>query len=338
MKPESTQLRNKQLVWDVLHGVTADNFTDHIAQCFAHDVIWQGPHPINKLNGAAKLTEQYYGPLFTSFPDLVREDDLFLAGRWREADWVCATGHYIASFKKDWLGIPASGAPMRIRFGEFYKVVEEVITECYVILDLVSVAAQAGLQLLPPSLGDDSVVPGPDTNDGVHFREQSEKESAKSAQLVQNMIDDLMRYDPVAMDYSVMRHDRCWHEDMKWYGPGGIGTTYGIDGFIEHYQRHFLTAFPDRKAGDWHIARLHEGNYVASTGWPSVVATHTGNWLGQPATNRKVGMRVMDFWRRDGDRFRENWVLIDIPDLLLQMDVDLFEQVRNGQDVCKPRS
>ena len=76
-------------------------------------------------------------------------------------------------------------------------------------------------------------------------------------------------------------------------------------------------------------ARPADGNYVASTGWPSVDATHTGyGWLGQQATNRKVGMRVMDFWRRDGDRFRENWVLIDIPDLLLQMGFDLFAQIK----------
>ncbi len=40
-------------------------------------------------------------------------------------------------------------------------------------------------------------------------------------------------------------------------------------------------------------------------------------------------MRVMDFWRRDGDRFRENWVLIDIPELLLQMGFDMFTRLRN---------
>jgi hypothetical protein len=40
-------------------------------------------------------------------------------------------------------------------------------------------------------------------------------------------------------------------------------------------------------------------------------------------------MRVMDFWRRDGDRFRGNWVLIDIPELLLQMGFDLFAQIKN---------
>ena len=164
-------------------------------------------------------------------------------------------------------------------------------------------------------------------------RDQPEAEGQKTAQLVDEMIEDLMRFDPISGDYSVMRHDRCWHKNMKWYGPAGIGTTYGIDGFIEHHQRPFLTAFADRKAGHRHDAQPSEGNYVASTGWPSVEATHAGDgWLGQPASGRRVGMRVMDFWRRDGEKFIENWVLIDIPELLLQMDVDLFEQLRSWQD------
>jgi hypothetical protein len=194
---------------------------------------------------------------------------------------------------------------------------------------------QAGVNLLPPSRGSDSPVPGPDSKDGILLGEQIDAEhekSEKSAQLVAEMIADLMRFDPALKDYSIMRHERCWHADMKWYGPAGIGTTFGIDGFIEHHQRPFLTAFADRAAGDNHVARPADGNYVASTGWPSVRATHTGaGWLGQPATNRKISMRVMDFWRRDGAKFAENWVLIDIPELLLQMGVDLFAQIRNRQ-------
>ena len=39
-------------------------------------------------------------------------------------------------------------------------------------------------------------------------------------------------------------------------------------------------------------------------------------------------MRVADWWRREGDTLRENWVLIDLPDLLLQMGVDLFGRLR----------
>ena len=41
-------------------------------------------------------------------------------------------------------------------------------------------------------------------------------------------------------------------------------------------------------------------------------------------------MRVMDFWRvaegNDGPRLAENWVMIDIPDLLAQLGVDVFSR------------
>jgi hypothetical protein len=38
-------------------------------------------------------------------------------------------------------------------------------------------------------------------------------------------------------------------------------------------------------------------------------------------------MRVADWWRREGDVLRENWVMIDLPDLLLQMNVDVFARL-----------
>ena len=330
MNAESIKLRNKTLVWEFLHGITADNFEDRITHRMAPRVSWQGPHPINRLNGVQSLASEFYAPLFASFSDLERQDDLFMAGPWQGGNWVCATGHYVGTFTKDWLQIPATGSSTRLRFGDFYKVQDGLITDCFVILDMIGLMEQAGVNLLPPCRGSDSPVPGPDSKDGILLSEQNDAESEKSAQLVAEMIADLMRFDPALKDYSIMRHERCWHEDMKWYGPAGIGTTFGIDGYIENHQRPFLTAFPDRRAGDHHVARPADGNYVASTGWPSVKATHTGDgWLGQQATNRKIGMRVMDFWRRHGEKFSENWVLIDIPELLLQMDVDLFAQIRN---------
>ena len=339
MSAESIKLKNKKLVWDFLHGIAADNFKDRLAQRLAPNVSWQGPHPINKIIGGRSLASEFYAPLFTSFPDLERQDDVFLAGPWRGGDWVCATGHYVGTFTKDWLHIPATGNSIRLRFGDFYKVEDGLITSCFVLLDMIGLMQQAGVNPLPPWSGEDSPVPGPDTKDGILLSEQSDTESEKSAQLVEEMIADLMRFDPAVKDFSVMRHERCWHEDMKWYGPAGIGTTYGIEGFIENHQRPFLTAFPDRRAGDNHVARPADGNYVASTGWPSVIATHTGDgWLGQQATNRKVGMRVMDFWRRDGDRFRENWVFIDIPELLLQMGFDLFAQIKNRGEASQVAS
>ena len=42
----------------------------------------------------------------------------------------------------------------------------------------------------------------------------------------------------------------------------------------------------------------------------------------------RVDWRLMDFYRREGDRIIENWVPIDMAYLFLQMGVDVFAQLR----------
>ena len=43
-----------------------------------------------------------------------------------------------------------------------------------------------------------------------------------------------------------------------------------------------------------------------------------GGWLNVAVTGRHIGVRVMDFVRRDGDLLAENWVCVEIPQPLLQ--------------------
>ena len=54
-----------------------------------------------------------------------------------------------------------------------------------------------------------------------------------------------------------------------------------------------------------------------------------GDFLGTGTTGREVTMRVMDFYLHHEDLIRENWVPIDIIDLLLQMNVDVFARMRS---------
>lgn len=39
-------------------------------------------------------------------------------------------------------------------------------------------------------------------------------------------------------------------------------------------------------------------------------------------------MKSLDFWRIDGDRIRENWVLVDLLDVYAQLGVDVFARLR----------
>jgi len=70
--------------------------------------------------------------------------------------------------------------------------------------------------------------------------------------------------------------------------------------------------------------------FSATGGWPSRHMLHQGGgWLGLGATDRAVTMRVMDFYNADAGLIRENWVPIDILNVLLQIDVDVLARVRS---------
>ena len=87
-----------------------------------------------------------------------------------------------------------------------------------------------------------------------------------------------------------------WHPKMMWYGPCGIGTTRGLQGFVDYHQLPFRIAFPNRRGGN-HYVRIGDGPYSATAGWPSVHAKHLGgDFLDVAPTGRDVTMRVMDFY------------------------------------------
>lgn len=289
---------------------------------FLHEECeWHGPHPIAATIGPEAIAASFWTPLLSAFPNLSRTDDILMCGAWEGRDWVAATGHYHGCFEQDWLGIPASKSSVSIRFGEFARLENGRVCEVRTLLDLVSLCRQFGVDLLPPDRGSMETVPAPETGDGVMLDPTPPAQARKSLQVVEDMIVGLLEFDGVNLD--TMGMERFWTDDMRWYGPGGIGTTFGLDGFQAHHQGPFLEAFPDRTAAP-HAALIAEGNYVSVTGWPSVIGTHAGDYLVAPASKQKVGMRVMDFWRNENGLLAENWVLIDMLDLFMQLGYDLL--------------
>jgi predicted ester cyclase len=226
------------------------------------------------------------------------------------------------TFSQDWLGIPATGRESHIRFGEFSAVADGKIVLTYVILDLLDLMRQAGYQLLPLSLGEEGLWPGPMTGDGVLLTPQDDGEGPSTLELAKTMCRALGT--PRQRDY--------WDLDrMVWYGPSGIGTTRAMKGFEDDHQTPFRHAFPafGRAFTGVHVAEVSEGDYAGWVGWPSIRATHAGEYLGVPPSGHVVDMRVMDFYRREGDLIIENWVPIDMIHLLLQMGTDVFEKLRS---------
>lgn len=294
---------------------------------FHPESAYLAQHPVDQLHGVDAIVERHLAPMKRAMPDLERRDDIFMGGHFADHDWVCATGYYYGSFEQPWLGLPPSDNWLHVRFGEFYKLRDGRIIDAYVMLDLIDVFRQLGCNPLRPALGIETLCPGPAAQDGLVLGAQDPAATAKSLALVEGMIFDGMQgFDGV--DHDSMRFPDYFTADMMWYGPGGIGTTRGIDRFMRYHEIPFNEAWPDFKGGN-HKARFADGAFIASTGWPSIHGTHTGSgWLGLDATDRAFTMRVMDWWRRDGDLLAENWIFIDMLDLFNQFDRNLLGEAQ----------
>ena len=331
----------KSIVWAALQALpgntashpTAQDALPALRQYFAPDCECHVFHPINELRGIAEINAKFWQPLLQAMPNLERRTQLFFAGDFDgrfcggEGTWVTAHGYLMGTMAKDWLGIPATGDTVWVRIGEFYRVEDGKIVDARILLDLVDVMRQAGIEVLPRSTGARLIVPGPQMQDGLLQTPQEAQATQASMDSLDRMIGGLKSFNQ--KDLKSMGMHAFWHPEMMWYGPCGIGTSRQVEGFQKHHQKPFLHAFPDRVGGN-HISRISEGHYIASTGWPSVRATHLGDYLGAPATNKPITMRVADWWRREGDLLRENWVMIDLPELLLQMGVDVFARMSIG--------
>ena len=75
---------------------------------------------------------------------------------------------------------------------------------------------------------------------------------------------------------------------MMWYGPSGIGTARGLEGFVNHHQLPFRMTFKNRdywKIG--HYVEIGDGNYSMTGGWHSIDAVHGAeDWLGYEPTGK----------------------------------------------------
>ncbi len=298
-----------------------------IANLAHEDSIWDIAHPVNHLNGSDAFLDQFLAPLCASLHSVRRRDDIFISGENRRTTggyWLASTGHYVGNFSADLFGIPACERLVFLRSGEFYRIARGKIAEAKIIVDFPDLMRQAGCSRLPHDLGTEMLFPAPASHDGI--LPNRPREGQTSLDRVEAMFDDLHSFDPGTFSsHQQTGEDGHWHDDMLWYGPGGIGSNYRWSGFVKDHRRSFLEAFPDRVGGH-HYCRIGDGAYAAASGWPSMTMTHKGSYLGVAATGRQLTLRVMDFYRCHRGKILENWVFLDYGDLLRQMGSDLFAE------------
>lgn len=322
---------------DQIWRASPDNAKSLAGKYFSHECSWEISEPVGHLVGPQSVLENFILPVRKSLSNLHRRDEIFIGGMNRRADgehWVASLVHYVGNFTTPLFGINPSNRLVFLRAGEFYRIEGGMIVEARLIVDLVDLMRQVGRLPLPAISGTEMLFPGPATHDGI--LPEDPLYSALSLDLVEAMLGDLKAFDPETFSSAGQTgNDGYWHDDMLWYGPGGVGSNFRWEGFERDHRKPFLTAFPDRVGGN-HFCRIGDGNYAAVSGWPSMTMTHLGDYLGVQATGKTLTLRVMDFYRcthkqgrsRDlsGSKIMENWVCLDYLDLFSQMGIDLVER------------
>lgn len=296
------------------------------------DVHWRGMHPWHEQRGIAAVADRFWIPLTTAFTRPQRRLDLLIAGDnslpGAPGTWVGAMGHILGLFDAPLLGIQPTGKLAMLRFAEFSRIVDGRIVEQAFFCDLLHLMHQAGQYPLPNMTAAQLVQPGPMTHDGLLLSPRDRDESAKTLDLITRMIGMISKVNaadnPPPPREELQRH---WHDDMIWWGPTGIGSTYTIDRYIEQHQQPFRQQMSDR-VFNGHITRFAEGNFGGFFGWPNLTMHVTGPFMGLPPSGKHADLRVVDFYRRDGDKLAENWVFIDILHFLNMQGLDVLAQLQ----------
>ena len=295
------------------------------------DALTRFAHPLGDNIGPQALYDQAYAPLHKAVPDLERRDYIVMAGLTEHGDdWVGCGGYYTGTFLSPWLDIPPTGHQVHMRFHEFFRFADGKVVEIQALWDIPEVMMQAGAWPMAPSLGREWHVPGPATHDGLVPGPYNQTAADDSCRHIVEML-NYMKKHPSKGGPEVMEMERFWHPRMNWYGPSGIGTGRGIEGFRNWHQIPFLRGMPDRGqyVEDIIYHFFGDANYVGVTGWPNMIqtVTHDG-WMGIAPPGRKITMCSLDFWRIEDGLIRECWVMVDLLDAYRQLGVDVFARMR----------
>ena len=324
-------------LYAAMKGATPEGIGAVLAEHTSPDWHWRGMHPFYERHGAADVAAVFWAPLMTSLTRLQRREDIFFAGENSvgEGAWVVSMGHLMGLFDGPWLGIAPTRKIAMLRYCEFNRVEGGKITETCLHVDIPHLMVQAGQNPFPPQTAAHLVQPGPLTHDGLLHDPQPAEAGTATLAAINAMIADIGTWTlglPLEEELA-----RTWHDDMLWWGPTGIGAAYTIERYAKQHSGPFRAAFYDR-SGTGHVARLAEGHYGGFFGWPNFTAKQRGGFMGMPATDKDIEFRVIDIYRRDGDKLAENWIFIDLLYWLMQQGDDVLARMASiaGTDYTPP--
>lgn len=138
----STQ-HNLDLVHRMYEALNAQDLDAH-SKYWTKDMIWHGPPGFGDIHGIDGFCNKVLKPFYKAFPDYYAKNDIEVA----EGNWVAATGFVTGTQRGEWMGLPPTNRPMRMRFSDFWLIRDGLLAENFVMVDDVDVMRQLGVDLM----------------------------------------------------------------------------------------------------------------------------------------------------------------------------------------------
>ena len=313
-------------------AATPDAVSAALAAHLSSDHAYRGVMPFYDLTGPDALAGTVWAPLHAAATTRQRRTDILFASHHdlnpTGGLWVVEMGNILFDFTTSWLGIPPTGKATYLPYATLSRVAGDRIVETVEFLDLLAVLTQAGRNpFAQHQSGGHMMLPGPRAHDGLVTHAPDPADTCATYDLSTAMLTDLAQSYTSPADHLA----RWWHPDMNWFGPTGIGTSLGFPGYRRGHTGPFETLLDTVEIHDWELA-VAAGNFSAVMWWPCLTMRNTGGYMGVPANDALAQMRVVDLYRRDGDKLAENWIFIDLLHFLNMQGVDLLTD-NGGPDV-----
>lgn len=328
----------KQLVRDLHEAIDSapiEQLGSAIGRFVSADWKWHGMHPFNDQAGAEAVARLFWAPLREAIAAVQRRPDIFIAGRNAldgfESVWVVEMGHLMGLFDRPWLGIRPTHRIVMLRYCEFNRIEDGKIAETAMFCDIPHLMMQAGQNPFPPQTGAMLIQPGPRTHTGLCYEKQDpargEASLAAINDMLNNMAPEARQRSPDPASHLAL----SWHDDMLWWGPGGIGATYTIERYLRQHSYPFGNSLTKGYRFNGHIARLAESDFGGFFGWANLTVANAGGFMGMPAGPGPADMRVVDMYRVEDGKLAENWIFIDMLHFLAMQGLDVLGRMEAVQ-------
>lgn len=286
---------------------------------FTYDFV----QPLGKEHGLHNWYEGEHLHYNEAFPSFRSYNFLYLG----TDDAASLQSYHIVRWVGDFAGVPAPpGKPLiKIKDMDYYTIKDGMIAYNWCMVDLVGILQQGGYEVLPPPPMPNGIdyLP-PRAMDGIPAPDDdyaTPEDAAKARSVVAAALQEDLVQQSLAASW--------WVDDLMWCGPAGIGRAEHRADYVEHFLKPLRVAFSDPE--------MKVDKFVCESNYCGVhfhlYVTHTGPWLGQSATDRRVYLRFGTHFRVVFDtsgsgRVADGWAQVDIVDTFSQMGVDLLARAK----------